>query len=50
VIEQVVADTEEALCTDLRPAQVTPEQFDETVQWVRDYLIAQAAAWQARCG
>jgi len=50
VIEDVATDTEAALCSDLRPAQVTPEQFNTAPQWVRDYLISQAAAYNARCG
>ena len=50
VIEDVATDTEAALCSDLQPQKVTPEQFNNAPQWTRDYLVAQAAAWKARCG
>jgi hypothetical protein len=50
VIEDVATDTEAALCSDFEPQKVTTEQFNTAPQWVRDYLVSQAAAWQARCG
>ena len=49
VIEDVAADTEAAVCADLRPEGVASEQYNQADKFWQDYLIRQAAAWKARC-
>lgn len=49
VIEEVAVDIEADTCADLRLPLIDEAEFNSASQYWRDLVLAQNAAWQARC-
>ena len=49
VMSEAIAETEAAVCADLKPEAVTPDEFDTLPEWAQNWLVRNAAAYMARC-
>ena len=48
-IDAAVEDTEKTYCEIFQPEQISAEQWNSAVPWVRTYLLAADAVWAETC-
>lgn len=49
VMIETIEETEAAVCADLRPEPISPDEFDALPIWAQNWMVRGAVAWQTRC-